>query len=199
MLETAKWRLLVVKHAVDRYAPGEELGRHATRAFYVGTVYVGVKAEVRVIGDPDRIFLVFIGDDGQDGAENLLPGNGHVVLHIDKHSGLYEVTGLKPFWMAFAADQHVRALVNAFADVGLHPLVLLLAHHRADCGLGIGRITDRKFRNSVHDYSHDLVEAALRHQEPGPRNSCLSAVHERDREGIGDTLLQCRIAHIHAG
>jgi hypothetical protein len=47
MLEPAKWRLLVVKHAVDRYAPGEELGRHATRAFYVGTAYVGVKAEVR--------------------------------------------------------------------------------------------------------------------------------------------------------
>ena len=48
MLETTKWRLLVVKHAVDRYAPGEELRRHATRAFYVGTAYAGVKAEVRV-------------------------------------------------------------------------------------------------------------------------------------------------------
>src|SRR5580704_16799910 len=117
MLETAKWRLLVVKHAVDRYAPGEELRRHTTRALYVGTAYVGVKTEVRVIGDSDRIFLVFIGDDGQAGAENLFSGNRHVVLYVDKHRGLYEVTCLKTFWKALTADEHVRALLNAFANV----------------------------------------------------------------------------------
>ena len=76
-----------------------------------------MKAEVRIISDPDRIFLVFIVDDGQDGAENLFSGNRHVVHYVDKHRGLYEVTRLKTFWMALTADEHVRALLNGFADV----------------------------------------------------------------------------------
>src|SRR5579872_4498478 len=117
MLEATKWRLLVVKHAVDRYAPSEELRRYATRAFYVGAAYVSVKAEVRVIGDSDRIFLVVIGDDRQDGAKNLFSCDRHVVLDIDKHRGLYEVTRLKTFWMALTAHEHVRTLLNALADV----------------------------------------------------------------------------------
>jgi len=35
VLKSTEWGLLIVKHAVDRYAPGEELRRHAPGALYV--------------------------------------------------------------------------------------------------------------------------------------------------------------------
>jgi DNA-binding NarL/FixJ family response regulator len=46
--------------------------------------------------------------------------------------------------MTFAADQHFRTLFNAFADVRLHPIILLLCHHRSDGGLLISRIANWK-------------------------------------------------------
>ena len=60
MFEAAEWRLLIVQHAVDRNTAGKEPGSYAARAIYVGTAYEGVKAEIRVVGDPDRVFLVFV-------------------------------------------------------------------------------------------------------------------------------------------
>ena len=46
--------------------PARSFRSYTTRAFYLSTANEGVKAEVHVIGDPDRIFLVFMGDYGQD-------------------------------------------------------------------------------------------------------------------------------------
>jgi hypothetical protein len=117
VLKSTEWGLLIVKHAVDRYAPGEELRRHAPGALYVSAAYVGMKPELCVIGDSDSVFLVFIGDDRQDGAKYLLSGDGHVVLHIDEYCRFHEITRLKTLWLALTADQHVRAFLNTFADV----------------------------------------------------------------------------------
>src|SRR5579859_5697871 len=117
MFESAERGLLIVKHTVDRYTPGEKLRGYAARSLWVGSAHEGVQAEVGIIGDSDRILLGFIRYNGQDGAENLFPGNCHVVLHMDKHRGFYEVASLKPFRVPLAADQHFRAFFNAFADV----------------------------------------------------------------------------------
>src|SRR6266478_8645771 len=108
MLESAERRLLIVQHSVDRNAAGKDLRGDAARARYVGPAYEGVKAEIRVIGDSDRIFVGFVGDDTQNGAENLLPGNRHVVRHINKDRGLHEVTRIKAGRMTLAADEHIR-------------------------------------------------------------------------------------------
>jgi hypothetical protein len=68
VLESAKRRLLVVQHAVDRHAAGEELRGNAPRPLDVRPAHEGVQAEARVVGDPDRVFLGFVSDDTQDGA-----------------------------------------------------------------------------------------------------------------------------------
>jgi hypothetical protein len=114
VFESAERRLLIVKHAVDRYSAGLNLRRHAARALYVGPAHEGVEAEARVVGDPDRIFLGFTGDNREHGPKNLFLSDGYIVLHIDKHGGLHEVTSLKPFWITRAADQDFRAFFNAF-------------------------------------------------------------------------------------
>src|SRR5579862_155723 len=117
VLKSTEGGLLIVKHTVDRYAPGEEPRRHAPCALYVSAAYVSMKPELRVIGDSDRVFFVFIGDDGQDGAKYLFSGDRHVVLHIDEHGRFYKITRLKTLWLALTANQHVRPFFNASADV----------------------------------------------------------------------------------
>jgi hypothetical protein len=79
--------LLIVQQAVYRHAARKKLRSHVARAPCIGSVHVGVQAVARVVGNPDCIFVVVIGDDTEDGTENLFPGNCHVVLHIDEHLG----------------------------------------------------------------------------------------------------------------
>src|ERR1700746_4077309 len=179
ILESAERRLLIVKHAVDRDATGLDLRGHPAGALYVGPVHEGVEAEARVVGDPDRIFLGFIGNNREDGPENLLPGNCHVVLHIDKDRGLHEVTRFETVRTAQAANQHLGAFFDALADVGLHALVLLLGHHRSDSGLWISRIADWKGGAGIDDRPLDFVEPTLGHEKPSPRSTSLAAVEER--------------------
>jgi hypothetical protein len=57
--------------------------------------------------------------------------------------------------MAFSADQHLGAFFNAFANVGLHTIELLLRHHRSDNGLGISRVADREGVHGVRDCALD--------------------------------------------
>ena len=65
---------------------------------------------LRVVGDADRLLLGVVSDDTEHGAENLFPGDRHVVLHVDKHRGLHEVTRFKTFhlryFVAIGEEQH---------------------------------------------------------------------------------------------
>src|SRR5579859_138428 len=130
-----------------------------------------MKPELCVICDSDRVFLVFIGDDRQDRAKYLFSGDGHVVLHIDEHGRFYKIARLKTLWLAFTADQHVRAFLNTFADVPLDPLVLLLGHHRPYDSPGIGPVADWKVGNRVQDCPDDCNEAALWQHKSSPRDA----------------------------
>ena len=55
--------LLIIKHAVDCYAACEELGGYAANTLYIGPAHVGVQALSGIVGDRDRIFVGFVGDD----------------------------------------------------------------------------------------------------------------------------------------
>ena len=126
-------------------------------AAHISPADVGVQAVARIVGIPDRVFVIVIGDDAEDGAENLVAGDRHVVLHIDEYCRLHEVARFETFRTALAADQDLGALFNAFADVGLHALILLLRRHRSDSDLRIGRITCRKSANRFLDSLLDRV------------------------------------------
>src|SRR4029077_15231202 len=120
---------------------------HAARTPDIGSVHIGVQAIAGIVGNPDGILVIVIGDDTEDGAENLFPGDRHVVLHIDEHRGLDEVARFETFRTALTADQHFGAFFYAFADVGLHAVRLLLPPHRSHGGFWIGRIPHRKCAN----------------------------------------------------
>ena len=63
MLESAERCLLVVQHAVDRHAAGLELRCYASCALNICAAYVSVQAILCIVGDPDRILFVLVGDD----------------------------------------------------------------------------------------------------------------------------------------
>src|SRR5579864_8532809 len=63
VFKSAERRLLIIKHAVDCYAACEEMGGHAASALYIGPAHVGVQAVGGIVDDPDRILVVFVGDD----------------------------------------------------------------------------------------------------------------------------------------
>ena len=152
-----------------------------------------------VVGDPDRLVLGVIGDDTEHGTENLFLGDRHVVLHVDEHRGLHEVTRLETFRMTLTADEHLRAFFDALADVGLHAFVLFLRHHRSDGGLGISRIADGKSAHRVAYAPLHRIESALRHEEARPCGAGLTAVHKGHDEGRRDRLVESRIIEQNGG
>src|ERR1700722_15677164 len=82
VLESAERRLLIVQKSVDRDAAGEDSRGYATRAVTVRAPPVSVKTVLRIVGDPDRILVVPVCDDREDGPEDLFPGDCHIILHI---------------------------------------------------------------------------------------------------------------------
>jgi hypothetical protein len=115
MLESAKWRLLIVQQATDRYPTGLDLRGNAARALNVCSAHVSVEAVLRIVGNPDCILFVLVGDDRKNGPENLFPSDSHLVRHVDENRGLYEIARFKAIRMPFASDKHLCAFFNALA------------------------------------------------------------------------------------
>src|SRR5579859_5097528 len=126
IFESSPGRLRIIRHVVDHNTTRPYLRGHSTRALKVGPEDGGVEAIFRVVGDPDRLVLGVISDDGQHRAEDLLLGDRHVVLHVDKNRGFHEVTRLEAFRMTLAADENLSAFLDALADIRLYAFVLFL-------------------------------------------------------------------------
>src|ERR1700687_199223 len=101
----------------------------ATRARQVSAENSRVQTELGIVGDPDRLLLGVIRDDTQHGTENLFLSDRHVVLHVDEHRRLHEASRLETVRVTLATGEHLRTFLDALADIRLHALVLLLAHH----------------------------------------------------------------------
>ena len=81
-----------VCHPIDHDTASPNLRSHATRTPDVRSEDASVQAISQaisgVVRDPDRLLLGVVGDDTEDGTENLFLGNRHVVLHLNQHGGL---------------------------------------------------------------------------------------------------------------
>jgi hypothetical protein len=101
--------------------------------------------------------------------------------------------------MALSAYEHFRAFRDAFADVFLDSLALLLAHHRPDRRLRVGRITHWEGENGIQDCLLDFVEPAPRHEEPGACDAGLAAVQKSDDKGCRDCLFEIGVVQEDVG
>src|ERR1700735_513230 len=126
VFETSPGRLRIIGHIVDHHAPGPNLRSHAPSTLYTGPKGGRVETILGFVGDSDRLVLRVIADNREHGAENFLTRDCHVVLHVDKHRGLHEVSLFESPRLPRPANEHLRAFLDAFADMGLHLFVLFL-------------------------------------------------------------------------
>src|SRR5690606_25949815 len=78
-LVAAEWRARLDHVAVDAVGAGPHLPGHLHAALGVGRPDRPGQAVLAVVGDPHRVRLVLVRNDGQDRAEDLLAGDAHVV------------------------------------------------------------------------------------------------------------------------
>jgi hypothetical protein len=99
---------------------------------------------------PDGVLVVVVGDDGEDGTEDLLLGDGHGVVDVDEQGRLDEVARGEVRG-ASAADDEAGALFDGAVDVSLDSVALQGADLRAlDVGHvgGVRRISGGAHRGS---------------------------------------------------
>src|SRR5216684_5509942 len=92
--------------------------------------------------------------------------------------------------MPLTAGEHLCAFFDAFADIRLHALVLLLRHHRSDGRLGISRIPDGKRAHGVAYPPFYVVEPTVGHEETRSRRTGLSAVQKGHEERRWNRLIE---------
>src|ERR1022692_650486 len=81
------------------------------------------QAVVAVVGDPDPVRLVLVGDDGKDRAEDFFAGDAPRRVRVGEH-GRSDVPAPIPARCTGAADHDLRALVLPDLNVALHPVLL---------------------------------------------------------------------------
>jgi len=87
---------------------------------------------VGVVGDGDGLIVTaVVGDDGEDGPEDLLLGDAHRVVHVHEDGGVDE-PALAHVGRPAAAEGDLGSFVLADLEVPLDPVTLALGHERAD-------------------------------------------------------------------
>src|SRR6266851_4701555 len=138
LLEPTEGRRRIVWRAVYDDTPSLDMARHCQRPSRVGRDDISLQPIGRVIGDRDRLRLVLIGKHAQHRAENLFPGDRHIVVDVREDGRLHEITA-EAVGMAFATGDNGCARLDAKPDVALNPLVLSLTDHRPDRRVRITR------------------------------------------------------------
>src|SRR5947209_2012840 len=120
-------RVLVI--AVGPHAACFERPAHAICFGHVASPTASTQTVQGVVGEGERLLLIFEGRHRQDRTENLLLEHAHLVLSLQ--DGGLEVVASRQFpieMVALAANQKLSAFVEADVDVALDLLDLRARH-----------------------------------------------------------------------
>ena len=163
---------------VDEDGAGADVGGQAVGGGEVARPERGGQAEVAVVGAGSEFFGVVVGQDGQDGPEDLFAGDGHVVGDATEDGGAVEVAVGEGAVGAFASGEQLGAFLLAGADVGVNLGEVLQGGEGADLGLGVQAGTQVKGGGGVRELLGELVGAAAVDVEAGVGGADLAAVEE---------------------
>src|SRR5262245_41421973 len=130
LLEAAERHLWIDDHAVHGHAAGTHAARDLVAALLVRRVHGAVQAVHRAVRFLDGVVDVLVGDERHDGSKDLLARDCHRLVDVAEHGWLDEVATVEAFRPA-AAEDELRALGLALADVALHALELPFHRERA--------------------------------------------------------------------
>src|SRR6185436_2137174 len=94
---------------VDSDRAGDHLTGDLETTLRVGRPNAAGQSERGVVGDPDRVRLVLVGDDAVDRAEDLFLGDAHGVVDVREYR-LLDVPADRVVGRDAAAEGHGRAL-----------------------------------------------------------------------------------------
>src|SRR5262245_43039120 len=146
----------VHRAAVDLHGAGAERARDAHAARRVAGPHVAVEAVVGVVGEGDRLVLVGEGDGGDDGAEDLLPGDRHLVAGVGEERRLDVVAACQVRRPAAAAGER-GTFGLAARDEALDAVALRGRDERAHHHPGFARIADLDLPREVDEPARELV------------------------------------------
>src|SRR5262249_30094380 len=92
--------------AIDDHATRLELISHTPGAVQIGGEHVSGQPVRRVVGDFDRLCLIGIGYDTQDGAKDFLTCDPHRVTDAGENRGAHEPTASEAFGSAHATCEY---------------------------------------------------------------------------------------------
>ena len=174
---------------VDR-ARAERL-RHADGAADILRPDARREAVDHVVADLDRVRLVLELDHGEDGAEDLLLRDAHVVAHVLEDRRLHELAARQPLAGGRAAAHDERRSFR-FRDIDVVEdlLVLLRRRHRPDIGVRQHRVADLRRLRERQQAVEELVLHRALDEEARARETGLAC----RREDAGD---RTRRRHLH--
>src|ERR1700742_3007972 len=109
---------------VDTHEAGLDPAGHRQRTLKGTRKHVAGQPVHAVVGDPDRVLFVVERNDRQHRPEDLLLGDGHLVVDVDEKRWPNVISLVETGFGAGAADQRRGALVDTLLDVARHPVVL---------------------------------------------------------------------------
>ena len=119
----------------------------------------GAETVERVVGDRERLVVIPEGRDRNDGSENLLLEDQHLVVALEHRRLDIKAAGkIARQFVARPARQHLRALLAADVDIGQYLLHLLGGRLRADHGGRIERIALDDRLDPLQGPLHEAVE-----------------------------------------
>src|SRR5262249_38770895 len=160
LLVTAKAGVEVDLGAVQVHVAGSDALRDALGALEVPRRDVAREPVGGIVRDLHGLVVALVGQEGEDGAEDLLPGDRHVVAHVAEDGGLHVVPALEACGAARTTGRQLRPLVDPGLDEALDLVELRLAHYRAEHGAVAEGIADaHRLRGRLGDLERGVVLA----------------------------------------
>ncbi|KAJ6443171.1 WD40 repeat-like domain-containingprotein [Purpureocillium lavendulum] len=194
LLDTSKGDAGVsVLAAVDPDHAGLDLGGDAMSTLEVLGEDGGAKAVRRVVGPADGLCFVAEPADDDNGAEDFLLEDAHLVLDLGEDGRLDE-EALGVDVERLATGNNLGALGLADLDVVQHPLVLSLGYLRALVRLGVPLVADTADRlGGLRKLLDELVVDAVLDQDAGGGGADLALVGHDAQVRPLDGLLEVTI------
>ena len=152
--------------------------------FFFRPIDTGIQTVSGVIGDPDRIVSVFVGDDTEDRTEDLILRDGHIIRDIREDRGVDVVAVIGAFRQAAREEPSPfgKTLADVFADLP----VLRHGGHRPELHARVCRVADRIFFGDGGKLFFDEGFLAFRDEQAGEGGAGLAGVQKDAVEAKAD-------------
>src|ERR1700681_2296066 len=172
---------------VDVSDSGVQVAHGGECLVHVLVIESGRQSVLNAVGDSDRVFQIFAGDDGHDRSENFLLRDAHLGVDIDKYGRLHEVAMLVfALVEAVAAAFHLRTFGFAnfyVVEVGLE---LGFVDGRAHLGTLIQAVANFQTLSAIHVALHEFGVHDFLHDDAAGGGAALAGGPEAAPEAAFD-------------